>query len=841
MEDNPTKIKKRSAVLFDVDYIIKNEKTIVRLLLKAKRSFYLYTKYLPYFYVEAPKEEEQKILSTKISLSDGGQISPLKAKWTKKIVEGKEKELLKLYFRQPSHVPKFREVLKNYKKYEYDILFGHRYMIDKELAPFQKITYLRKGLWLKKILSKEEFEPKLKILAFDIETYNPQGIPRPEQDPILMISYVLLDQEQDLEKKQILTFKKSNLEYVKTFQNEKEVIENFLSLIIEEDPDVVVGFNSSNFDIPYLLQRAKKNKIEFKIGRDKSEVRINKVGQQTKIDINGRVHIDLYPVLRFFSFIGTYKLNQYTLEAAYQEIIGKDQQWKKAIDRLSIYKIWDEEKELEKLFEYSMFDALATMEITKKILPLEVELSKITYLPLSDTIGARSSQLIESLIMHETKKREEIVPNKPDEQTARQRAQNPIEGAFVKTPNPGIYKDIMVFDFRGLYPSIIITHNIDPFTITEKAKDEECHISPIGVKFLKKPQGLIPYILEKILNARTQLKAKLKKIEQQSQEYKTLWARQQSLKILANSYYGYLAFSRSRYYSRLCAQSITAWGRYFINKTIEDAQKSGFEVLYADTDSVFLLLGDKTTSQAKAWMEKINSSLPGMMELEFEGYYPRGVFVSKKIEKKDIFAGAKKKYALIDEKGMIKIRGFELVRRDWAVIAKETQKKVLEAILKEGSKEKAIEIVRDVIKQIKEQKIPIEKMIIETQLTKEIKDYEAKSPELVAAIRHNKETKGEKLGRGSIIRFVITRSQISDSSIFAACQGLKQLKTKKGSSVANISLKAQTIDYASDYDADYYINHQVIPAVMRILKELGVEEDDLKIGGNQKGLSFFND
>jgi len=838
MQQKNKKIKTRSALLLDVDYIIKNDTTYVRLLLKAKNTFYLYDKYLPYFYVDCPKEEEQKLLSTK-AIYKGETIAPLKIEKVQKILEGKKKEIYKVYVKHPPHVPPLREALKNYKKYEYDILFGRRYMIDHGLAPLHKIVYKRVGRRIKKILDVKQTTEKLRLLAFDIETYNPHGMPRPEKDPIILISYDFLDQEKNIQESKVISYKKTSLDYSVFVNNEKELIEYFFNLINQFDPDIIIGYNTTNFDIPYLIKRAAKYNIPKKLARDGSEIKIEQHGQKKEIIINGRVHADLYPLLRFFSFIGAVKLSRYTLEAAYEALIGRDKsyEWKKAIDRLEIYKIWDEEKNLDALFEYSLKDAQATLKIAKQILPLEIEISKITKLPLADSVGAKSSQLVESLLMHHAYKRNEIVPNKPDEQTASYRAKNPIEGAFVKTPNPGIYEKIMVFDFRGLYPSIIISHNVDPYTITTQDR-QDVYQSPIGVKFLKEPKGLIPDVLEQIINARNKLKDELKKLDPESEEYKRLWARQQSLKILANSYYGYLAFARSRYYCRECAQSVTAWGRYFINKTIQDAQENGFEVLYADTDSVFLLLGNKTKEDAIKWMEKLNASLPGTMELELEAYYPRGVFVSKKIEKASQTAiGAKKKYALIDEKGRIKIRGFELVRRDWSAIAKETQRKVLESILKEGSKEKAIEIVKQVIKDIKENKVPIEKMAIETQLTKSLQDYEAKSPELVAALKYNKETTTEKLGQGSIIRFVITKTAKTNPEIFKECKKLIQAKNPKTS--ANISEKAEVLEKAKDYDAQYYIDHQIIPAVLRVLKELGVSKEDLKIGGNQAGLFSF--
>ncbi|VVB66174.1 DNA polymerase PolB subunit 2 [Candidatus Gugararchaeum adminiculabundum] len=209
-------------------------------------------------------------------------------------------------------------------------------------------------------------------------------------------------------------------------------------------------------------------------------------------------------------------------------------------------------------------------------------------------------------------------------------------------------------------------------------------------------------------------------------------------------------------------------------------------------------------------MKKVNGALPEKMELEFEGIYPRGVFVTKQPGPK----GAKKKYALIAEDGRIKIRGFELVRRDWSAMAKNTQKSVLEAILKEGSKEKAVKIVRDAIEQLKGGKVPLAELAIVTQIKKPLDKYEIISPEVEAAKKAVKKGKKE-IGMGSIVSYVIT---------------------KKGKSISD---KAELLEYASDYDAAYYIDHQILPAVLKILKELGYDAEDLKTKGTQKNMSEF--
>jgi DNA polymerase Pol2 len=394
-----------------------------------------------------------------------------------------------------------------------------------------------------------------------------------------------------------------------------------------------------------------------------------------------------------------------------------------------------------------------------------------------------------------------------------ERMANPIQGAFVKLPEPGVYDNIAVLDFKGLYPTIIVSYNIDPGTIVrahdERPSDERVHSSPSGALFLKKPVGLIPFVLDYLIDFRTELKKKLKMLDKDSEEYKILLARSTAIKLVSNSFYGYLGYSRSRWYNRECAESVTAYGRKHIADTISMAEKAGFNVLYADTDSVFLIY--KNREDVIRFMNEVNDSLPEKMELELEGFYPRGVFVSKKGGGGE--RGAKKKYALLGEDGRVKIRGFELVRRDWSEIAKKTQRAVLEAILKEGSKEKAVKIVRDTIERLNSGKATMPELTIVTQLKKDPKEYEIVSPESSAAKKAI--ANGIPMQKGSVVSYVITKTG------------------------RTISEKAELAESAKDYDADYYVNNQIMPAVMKILKELGYDEYSMKVGGKQSTLSLF--
>ena len=787
---------RKKAVLLNVDYVIKKGQTYARLEVKGKCASTLYYRCDPYFFVDAPSAAKEEILSVVAKAKDGEIVSPKKIEVVERELHGEKKKLLKVVCKAPRDVPIIEDKL-DFACYEYSIPFGRRVMMDLGLVPLSIIHYERKGRIIKEFTKVgKNGGTRLKGLAFDIETYNPEGASRETKDPMIMVSYAT---EKD---SGVITYKDiPGKKFVETLEGEKQVIERFCTVLKEEDVDILMAYNSTNFDLPYLKERAQRNKISLAIGRDGSSYRTKKMGLIQPLKVRGRIHIDLYPSVRFFGFTGMIKTGDYTLKNVYAAVTGKK---KKMVERQDIWKMWDE-GDLDELSEYSLMDATSTYELGEHILPIQMELSEVSRLPLFDVAYATSGQLVESLLMAEAIKKRMIVPPRPSGSAVNARMKNPIKGAYVKLPEPGIYENIAVFDFRGLYPSIICSYNIDPDRMDKEGESFE---SPTGAKFLKEPVGLIPDVLEGLIDRRMKVKTKLKELEKGSTAYNKAYATSYALKILANSFYGYLGYARSRWYNRKCAESVTAWGRQHIKELEKKAEEAGFRVLYMDTDSVFLLLGEKGKKEALAFLHSVNKDLPGKMELELEDFYTRGVFVSKKHQKEA--TGAKKKYAMLSEDGSIKIRGFELVRRDWSRVARDTQRAVLEAILKDGSKEKAMKIVKDVIARLKSGEVPLEEVAIYTQLKKDPKNYDIKSPELSATQKGIK--RGKKIGRGSIISYVIT---------------------KKGKSISD---RAELIEFADNYDPSYYIDNQVLPSVMKILKELGYDEYELKHGGKQKGL-----
>ncbi len=803
------KIKEVEGIVLNIDYF-SMELVNIRITVKGNDAFsydIIDRKFRPYFYFSP----EKNIDIEKISLpaENGKNIRPLQIKKVSKIILGVNTELFQIYLSNPSVVPRFSEYLGRYGRcYEYDIPFAKRYAIDKGIIPFKTYKF--------RVAVKEDYElismengsedsaQELNIMCFDIETYNPGGKSVPEKDPILMISYSFRSQSKTESK--VITYKNIGLPFVVQVKDEAESIKRFLDVVNELDVDVLSGYNSANFDIDYLIKRANVLGIKFNLSRNFGDTRIEKHGLVNKVKIGGRVHIDMYLVIKFIAVVDAaehlLKLNSYTLKNVYEEIGGK----KLSIQKQEIYNMWDgEEEDRKTLAEYNLDDSFALQKVYDTFFPIMIELSRITGSMISDTSVSTTGQLVEYMLMRYAFLFNEIIPNKPDEKEIRRRLQNPVEGAFVKTPDPGVYNNLAIFDFKSLYPSVIIAHNIDPSSICVDC--EEYYESPIGIKFSKNRKSIMPTILTILINERK----KVKKIYKQNPGDISLGSRSQALKIPANAFYGYLGYSRSRWYSRECAASITAYSRRYIQEAIKEVENGGLRVLYADTDSVVLLLESKTKDYVLELIKKFNGKLPDGMELELENFYVRGIFVSKKNEKSNSL-GAKKKYAMITESGRIKIRGFELVRRDWSKIARDTQREVLETILKEGSIEKSIGIIKDVIKKLRDGEVPLSELVINTHLRKGIDSYDIKSPELAAAKKAIENGKKRSEIEHSVIGYVIT---------------------KAGSSISD---KAELLEFAKDYDAEYYINNQIMPATMRILKELNLNEDELKGIGTQKKL-----
>ncbi|MEM5843637.1 MAG: DNA-directed DNA polymerase [Candidatus Aenigmatarchaeota archaeon] len=815
-------------LLIDADYVLKENKGIVRLFCKSeegKTILVLDENFEPYFYA-MPKKEKLEELKKKIEELQKEKIGVkvLRTEVVEKIWNGEKVKLIKIVIDNPRRIPDVRDAIKDWEEveetYEYDIPFYKRYIIDKQLEPMGWVIVegdemekseeyqVDKAIKAKSVKPVEfKKDVKFKIMAFDTEWVEEEN-----KTKLIMISLVCSDGV-----KKVLTCHEWERKpsYVKVVNNEEEMIKKFLEIVKEEDPDFLVGYNSDGFDIPKLKDKANELKVKLNLGRESTSIHVVRRGRISSAKAKGRIHIDLF---NFVSHIlsASMKSEVLTLDEVAQELLGIG---KKKMEYKEMVEIWSKKEQLERLTEYSLWDSELTLRLAELLLPQIFALSRLTGLLPFDVSRYTYSQLVEAFFMRRAFLDNILIPNRPKTEEIERRKMAPVyKGAIVIEPKKGIHSNILVFDFRSLYPTIIVTHNISPETFNCKHLEcrEKNRVPETKWHFCINSKGFIPKNLEDLIKSRQKLKEEMKKVKKDSEEWKKLNNIQYALKIIANATYGYLGFFSARWYKRECGASAAAFGRYYISKVIEKAKEEGFEIIYGDTDSLMVKLPqdlnpDKLRKIGEEFEEKVNKDLPGIIELEFRDLYEGGIFTVRRSGE----IGAKKRYALIDYEGNLEVRGFETVRRDWCNLSKKIQREVLTIILRNKDPLKAIELVRETIKRIREGKVSIEDLVIYEQITRPLSQYEQIGPHVRAA--QKAKLRGRVIGEGMVIGFVIVKG--------------------KGS----IAERAEPVEDVrpNEYDPEYYIHHQILPASMRVFKALGYTEKEILSGKEQKGLERF--
>jgi len=802
-------MRKEKVYLLDVDY--KNIGGGTKIVLygrnkKREKIAIIDSHYQPYFYVLPSNLEKAKKDIEEVLKKSNFKVERIEK--TRKIWHNMH-DFLKITCRFAQEVYKIRDLIKKLEvkrggsgsvidEFEYQLSFPRGYLVDKEISGVDCIEVEGEEIEKKDIfdvdivleaekIKKIEETSSYKILSFDIEVVEEKG-----ERKIVMISLY----GENLKK--VLTYKKASFSsFVEVFRDEKEILNKFIEIIKDYDPDIIVGYNSDGYDFEVIRERADKLKINLdSLSWDKSGIVFSKRARTSIARLKGRVHIDI------FNFVNNIlspilQTEVLSLDAVASEILGDK---KIQMEYQDILEAWQKNKDLEKLASYCLKDSQLTFRLAKILLPQILELTRIVGQSIFDTSRMMYSQLVEWFYTKWAKKTDRIVPNQPKFDEILKRQKETYLGGYVKEPQAGIHENIAVIDFASLYPSIISTYNVSLETLKcDCCKDNGFRIEGLNTWFCKKRRGFESEIIENLLKEREKLKRRMKELSEDSLEYNLLDNRQKALKIIANASYGYYAFSASKWYSKDCAQAITWWGRFWIKRIMEEAEKQGFSVIYGDTDSAFLGLDKKNKEELFSFLKEMNKKLPGIMRIELENFYLRGIFIPKETNK----GVAKKRYALVDEKGRLKVRGLEKVRRDWSNLAKNLQEDILHLILEKNAIEEAVQLVREKIKALKELKISLRDLTVYEQITKPLSDYKLISPHVAAAKRLKE--KGIPVGEGTVVGFVI----------------------KKG--LGSISKKAYPVEFINleDIDKDYYIHHQILPASLRILKVLGIKESDI--------------
>ncbi len=805
----------------DYDYFDWQEKNYVKIIGKlenGKRACII-DDFEPYFWaILKPKLKDNKINEIKekiekIKIENAGRQSKvIKTEIHDKNFLGKPVKTIKIFISnyKDAHAIADKIGMKEVdKRRGYDLNYITQYIIERKLKPlswhkiegelinnedFRGINNIDVDLVLKinKIeeLTKQEFKPK--ILAYDIEA-DEFEIGKGE---IVMISLVSENF------KKVLTWKHcSEQNFVECFKDEAEMIEAFVKYVKEYNPDILVGYFSDGFDLPYLRARAEENNIKLNLGIDNSQPSFSR-GRLLTGKIKGIVHIDL---LRFIQNAYSQYLQSETLSLneVSNELLGE-----KKLDFEHKHSTKIKKNEWENYFDYNLQDSVLTFKLAEKLWPDLLEITKIVGEPLFNVSRSTMAGNFEDLIIHNLNRFNEISEKRPTHDEIGKRMQREkYEGAFVFQPIPGLYEDICFFDFTSMYASVIVSYNLSLSTLTKDKKNSyQGELGNKKVYFSKQP-GFFPVLLNEIIHKRKQYKEEYKKNPNPITK-----VRSNAYKLIANAAYGYQGFFGARYYCLEAAASTAYFARQNIKQVIDKINKEDYTVVYSDTDSVCLKLNNHTKAQALELLKEINKNLPGIMELDLEDFYKRGIWVTKRTGE----FGAKKKYALINEENKIKIRGFETVRRDWCDLARELQNKVLENILKDGNEKSALEIVKKTIKDIKERKINRDKILIKTQLKKSLDEYKAITPHVIAA--RKMQELGMPIDLGMLIRYFIAETR----------------ETKK-----LVREKVKLPDEKGEYNIKYYLEHQIIPAVENIFEVFNINIKEIADGKKQMKLGEF--
>jgi DNA polymerase-2 len=690
----------------------------------------------------------------------------------------------------PPDTPPLRDRLQRsgIRCFEADVRFGMRYLIDKGIRGSLTISGEgRAGRGIDRVFEEPEigtadWTPELTVLSFDIET-------DPKAAKVLSIGLYGCGAAEVL----LLTPRGFSAPAgAVACSSEAELLRAFCRRVQELDPDVLTGWNVDDFDFPVLLRRADELDVSFILGRGPGTVRLLEgrgPRQPTQVVVPGRLVLDGIQLLRG-AFI---KMERYSLDFVAREVLGEGKIFTGEHKAEEILRAFKEDR--ERFVEYNLADARLVTEILAKLelVELAVERSRLTGLP-PDRVSS-SVAAFDFLYLTELGKKKVVAPTVgAGEETGRATA-----GAHVFQPQPGLYENVLVFDVKSLYPSLIRSFQIDPLGFVEQpGPDDDLIVAPNGAAFRREP-GILTRMLDELFPRREAAKEAGDKVASHA------------IKILMNSFFGVLGTPVCRFYNPEVANAITSFGRELLLWSRDHIETKGLRVLYGDTDSLFVEAGVDEPAAAVGLaaevVEDLNHSLTGhlrerwqvesRLEVEFERLYLR-LFLPPV---RHGTAGARKRYAGLVEEGdekRVVFTGLEVVRRDWTALARRTQRELYERLFFDRPVE---EHLRQVVADLREGRLDGE-LVYRKALRKAPEAYTSTTPPHVAAAR-------KMSGRpGRLISYVITTAGPEPAE-----------------------------EQQSPFDYQHYVDKQLRPVAEPILSHLDLEF--AKVVGDDKQMALF--
>ena len=720
----------------------------------------------PYFFIVEPRENVRNALE-----QDADVISVDDVELYHK---GKERSVIKVTIKFPWTVPAYR----NKWKKEYDILaadipFHHRYLYDNDMNACISVTgneventYATElAVEITSFENIEPFDPGLRILSFDIENSI-------TDETIYTICSVIGEDGKIRECEPI-------------YGNEKDIIERFSEQIIKEDPDVISGYNIDNYDINMIIKRAQKNKVnELRWGRDRGSPR---TVSEKFWRLKGRLVIDVWWAVR-----RELRPKQETLNAVSLQLLGEQ---KMDVNPKNMDQEWKSDP--EKVIRYCVKDAELSLRILNILGTVRkgMDLAAVSKLPLEDVLTSGSSQLIDSILIRKADRLNVGVPL-----TGGFSRTDQIEGGYVHTMAPGLYHWVCVLDFKSMYPSLIISKNICFTTISD---DGEI-VSPNGVRYMskEKKEGILPGILDGLMKERDSIKKRMRTAS--ADEYHYLDGLQNAVKVLMNSFYGVFASSFYRFTDKNIGSSITAFARATVTGIIKELESEGIQVVYSDTDSVFIRSPYGTLEETLRFGGSMAKrySAEGR-QLEFE-----------KVMEPLFSHGKKKRYVgrVAWPKEELLIRGYEVRRSDSFDLQSRLLTELFEKILDEKN-EDAVALVKKAVQDTMSGNVELSDLVI-SRTCKDESSYD--SPDRMANVQAMRKMKalGYEFIPGMKVSWIVTDSSRTPQTVEPYISGA---------------------EFKGTPDRRYYAE-RLANMASRVTEVFGWSEKDLMLGSQQATL-----
>lgn len=610
---------------------------------------------------------------------------------------------------------------------------------------------------------------------------------------------------------------------------ERTLLGFFLAKMHKIDPDVLVGHDIFGFDLEVLLQRISYCKVPHwsKMGRLR-RANMPKLGGRSgfaeKSATCGRLVCDVEISAKELIRCKSYHLTELAAQVLKTEraIIAPE----------NIKNLYSDSPHLLYLLELTWTDAKLILHIMCElnVLPLALQITNIAGNVMSRTLMGGRAERNEFLLLHAFHEKNYIVPDKPSFKKAQQdlaegeedvdagkgkrRKKAAYAGGLVLDPKVGFYdRFVLLLDFNSLYPSIIQEFNICFTTVTREVQgshkkteeEEQDDVPEIPDQDLE--MGILPREIRKLVERRKQVKGLMKQQDLNPDLYMQYDIRQKALKLTANSMYGCLGFSFSRFYAKPLAALVTHKGREILMHTKDMVQKMNLEVIYGDTDSIMINTNSSSLEEVYKLGNKVKAEvnkLYKLLEIDIDG-----VFKSLLLLKKKKYAAllveplADGRYATKQE-----LKGLDIVRRDWCDLAKECGNYVIGQILSDQSRDAIVENIQRHLVEVGEKvasgDVPLSQFQIHKALTKDPQDYPDKKslPHVHVALWINTQ-EGRRVKAGDTVSYVICQ----DGSTLGASQrayALEQLQKQEGLRL----------------DTQYYLAQQVHPVVGRICEPI---------------------